>query len=225
MSFIVLNNIIKEYSTKKTSFRALNDVSLSIDKGEFIIILGPSGCGKSTLLNIIGAMDKPTSGEVIINDRDISKLSDRELTKYRKDHIGYIFQHYNLIGNLTSLENVMLSNEKLSKDDAIKALEMLGIKEKINSFPNTMSGGEMQRVSIARAILKNPEILLCDEPTGALDSKNGLEVMKLLKKMNDEGQTIIMVTHNEDYKSYATRVIRLRDGLLDRGGNNDETSK
>lgn len=225
MSFIVLNNIIKEYSTKKTSFRALNDVSLSIDKGEFIIILGPSGCGKSTLLNIIGAMDKPTSGEVIINDRDISKLSDRELTKYRKEHIGYIFQHYNLIGNLTSLENVMLSNEKLSKDDAIKALEMLGIKEKINSFPNTMSGGEMQRVSIARAILKNPEILLCDEPTGALDSKNGLEVMKLLKKMNDEGQTIIMVTHNEDYKSYATRVIRLRDGLLDRGGNNDETSK
>ena len=115
--------------------------------------------------------------------------------------------------------------EKLSKDYAIKALEMLGIKEKINSFPNTMSGGEMQRVSIARAILKNPEILLCDEPTGALDSKNGLEVMKLLKKMNDEGQTIIMVTHNEDYKSYATRVIRLRDGLLDRGGNNDETSK
>ena len=217
MAFIELKNIVKEYELNKRVFRALNDVSVEIEKGEFILILGPSGCGKSTMLNILGGMDKPTSGDVIIADENISKYKDRELTAFRKKRIGFVFQQYNLIGNLTAIENIMMANEKCSKEEAIKSLERLGLKDKANSFPNTLSGGEMQRISIARAILKHPEILLCDEPTGALDSKNGKEVMDILKEMNEEGQTIVMVTHNQDYVSYATRVIYLRDGVLDRG--------
>lgn len=224
MSFISLKNVCREYELNKGSFKALNDITLDINLGEFLMILGPSGCGKSTLLNIIGGMDKPTSGEVLIDDKDIAKYTDKELTKYRRDSVGFIFQSYNLIGNLTVLENVMLSNDKVSEEEALKALEKLGILDKKDSFPSSMSGGEMQRVSIARAIIKSPRILLCDEPTGALDSKNGKEVMEILKEMNDNGQTIIMVTHNLDYKKYATRIISLKDGSLDRGDNVEESA-
>ncbi|MCR5705477.1 MAG: ABC transporter ATP-binding protein [Acholeplasmatales bacterium] len=224
MSFISLKNVCREYELNKGSFKALNDITLDINLGEFLMILGPSGCGKSTLLNIIGGMDKPTSGEVLIDDKDIAKYTDKELTKYRRDSVGFIFQSYNLIGNLTVLENVMLSNDKVSEDEALKALEKLGILDKKDSFPSSMSGGEMQRVSIARAIIKSPRILLCDEPTGALDSKNGKEVMEILKEMNHNGQTIIMVTHNLDYKKYATRIISLKDGSLDRGDNVEESA-
>lgn len=224
MSFISLKNVCREYELNKGSFKALNDITLDINLGEFLMILGPSGCGKSTLLNIIGGMDKPTSGEVLIDDKDIAKYTDKELTKYRRDSVGFIFQSYNLIGNLTVLENVMLSNDKVSEEEALKALEKLGILDKKDSFPSSMSGGEMQRVSIARAIIKSPRILLCDEPTGALDSKNGKEVMEILKEMNYNGQTIIMVTHNLDYKKYATRIISLKDGSLDRGDNVEESA-
>jgi len=224
MSFISLKNVCREYELNKGSFKALNDITLDICEGEFLMILGPSGCGKSTLLNIIGGMDKPTSGEVLIDDKDIAKYTDKELTKYRRDSVGFIFQSYNLIGNLTVLENVMLSNDKVSEEEALKALDKLGIIDKKDSFPSSMSGGEMQRVSIARAIIKSPRILLCDEPTGALDSKNGKEVMEILKEMNDNGQTIIMVTHNLDYKKYATRIISLKDGSLDRGDNVEESA-
>lgn len=224
MSFISLKNVCREYELNKGSFKALNDITLDICEGEFLMILGPSGCGKSTLLNIIGGMDKPTSGEVLIDDKDIAKYTDKELTKYRRDSVGFIFQSYNLIGNLTVLENVMLSNDKVSEEEALKALEKLGILDKKDSFPSSMSGGEMQRVSIARAIIKSPRILLCDEPTGALDSKNGKEVMEILKEMNYNGQTIIMVTHNLDYKKYATRIISLKDGSLDRGDNVEESA-
>lgn len=224
MSFISLKNVCREYELNKGSFKALNDITLDICEGEFLMILGPSGCGKSTLLNIIGGMDKPTSGEVLIDDKDIAKYTDKELTKYRRDSVGFIFQSYNLIGNLTVLENVMLSNDKVSEEEALKALDKLGILDKKDSFPSSMSGGEMQRVSIARAIIKSPRILLCDEPTGALDSKNGKEVMEILKEMNDNGQTIIMVTHNLDYKKYATRIISLKDGSLDRGDNVEESA-
>lgn len=224
MSFISLKNVCREYELNKGSFKALNDITLDINLGEFLMILGPSGCGKSTLLNIIGGMDKPTSGEVLIDDKDIAKYTDKELTKYRRDSVGFIFQSYNLIGNLTVLENVMLSNDKVSEEEALKALDKLGILDKKDSFPSSMSGGEMQRVSIARAIIKSPRILLCDEPTGALDSKNGKEVMEILKEMNYNGQTIIMVTHNLDYKKYATRIISLKDGSLDRGDNVEESA-
>lgn len=222
MSFISLKNVFKEYKISNESFKALNDISLNIELGEFLMILGPSGCGKSTLLNIIGGMDKATSGEVIINDNDISKYTDKLLTNYRRDNIGFVFQNYNLIANLTVLENVMLSNDRISEDDAIECLKSLGIEDKRDQFPSALSGGEMQRVAIARAIVKKPLILLCDEPTGALDSKNGYDVMGILKKMNENGQTIIMVTHNLDYKKYATRVILLKDGMLNRGDNNEE---
>ncbi len=220
MSFIMIRNLEKEYKVNKKSFKALNDINLDIEKNEFVMILGPSGSGKSTLLNIIGGMDIKTHGSVIINGEEITNYTDNELRKFRKEKIGFVFQSYNLIENLNVLENVMLT-ENYKVDDALKTLEILGIKDRAYSFPSMLSGGERQRVSIARAILKKPQILLCDEPTGALDSKNGLEVMKILKDMNDNGQTIIMVTHNTEYVKYASKVIRLRDGSLDYEGDKD----
>ena len=220
MSFIMIRNLEKEYKVNKKSFKALNDINLDIEKNEFVMILGPSGSGKSTLLNIIGGMDTKTNGSVIINGEEITNYTDNELRKFRKEKIGFVFQSYNLIENLNVLENVMLT-ENYKVDDALKTLEILGIKDRAYSFPSMLSGGERQRVSIARAILKKPQILLCDEPTGALDSKNGLEVMKILKDMNDNGQTIIMVTHNTEYVKYASKVIRLRDGSLDYEGDKD----
>lgn len=220
MSFIMIRNLGKEYKVNKKSFKALNDINLDIEKNEFVMILGPSGSGKSTLLNIIGGMDTKTNGSVIINGEEITNYTDNELRKFRKEKIGFVFQSYNLIENLNVLENVMLT-ENYKVDDALKTLEILGIKDRAYSFPSMLSGGERQRVSIARAILKKPQILLCDEPTGALDSKNGLEVMKILKDMNDNGQTIIMVTHNTEYVKYASKVIRLRDGSLDYEGDKD----
>ncbi len=221
MSFIMVRNLCMEYKVFKKAFKALNDINLDIEKNEFVLILGPSGSGKSTLLNIIGGMDVPTSGSVIIDSKEITKYNDKALRKFRREKIGFVFQNYNLIDNLNVVENVMLT-ENYKKDEVLKTLEILGIEDKALSFPKMLSGGERQRVGIARAILKKPDILLCDEPTGALDSKNGLEVMKILKKMNDDGQTIIMVTHNLEYTKYASRVIRLRDGSLDLEGDRIE---
>ena len=218
MSYISLNGITKEYKINNKTFKALDNLSLEIDKGEFVIILGPSGCGKSTLLNIIGGMDKYTSGSAVVDGKSLDNLSYRELTLYRRNYVGFVFQSYNLIPNLTALENVMLSSNKVTYDEALNALKMVDVLDKENVFPSNLSGGEAQRVAIARAVVKQPKLLLCDEPTGALDSKNGAMVMDYLKRMSVElGQTIIAVTHNPDYVKYATRVIRLRDGKLDEG--------
>lgn len=213
MSFIALKNVVKEYKVNKECFKALDIESLEIEHGDFALILGPSGSGKSTLLNILGGMDTPTSGSVLVDGSDISKYSAKELTKYRSSAVGFVFQFYNLIGNLTALENILISSKNVSSVEAMDALKMLGVDSKANAFPSSMSGGEAQRVAIARATVKNPSILLCDEPTGALDTKNGIAVMENLKKLCDtKGQTVVVVTHNPDLKKYATRIITLCDG-------------
>lgn len=218
MSYISLKNVSKEYKVNNEIFKALDDVSIDIEAGEFVIILGPSGSGKSTLLNIIGGMDHHTRGNVVIDDLSLDGLNNKGLSKYRKNYVGFVFQSYNLIGNLTAIENVMLSNDNITYDMAMEALEKLDVASKASMFPSNISGGEAQRISIARAIVKKPRLLLCDEPTGALDTKNGDIVMEYLKKMCQEmGQTVIAVTHNPDYIRYATKLIRLRDGKIESG--------
>ena len=218
MSYISLKNVSKEYKVNNEIFKALDDVSIDIEAGEFVIILGPSGSGKSTLLNIIGGMDHHTRGNVVIDDLSLDGLNNKGLSKYRKDYVGFVFQSYNLIGNLTAIENVMLSNDNITYDMAMEALEKLDVSSKASMFPSNISGGEAQRISIARAIVKKPRLLLCDEPTGALDTKNGDIVMEYLKKVCQEmGQTVIAVTHNPDYIRYATKLIRLRDGKIESG--------
>ena len=221
MSYISLKNVSKEYKVNNEIFKALDDVSIDIESGEFVIILGTSGSGKSTLLNIIGGMDKHSKGSVIIDDLSLDGMSNKSLSKYRKDYVGFIFQSYNLIGNLTAVENVMLSNNNITYDMALDALKKLDVDSKASMFPSNISGGEAQRVSIARAIVKKPRLLLCDEPKGALDTKNGDLVMEYLSKMCKEmGQTVIAVTHNPDYVKYATKLIRLRDGKIESGDSN-----
>ena len=216
---IKFKNVKKTYLIGEKKYNALDGVDFSINKGELVVILGPSGAGKSTLLNLLGGMDKPTSGEIIVGSDKISKFNDTELTKYRANHVGFIFQFYNILPTLTVLENVdlvkeIVKNTKSSK----KILKDVGLEKHYNKFPNQLSGGEQQRVSIARAIAKDPLLLLCDEPTGALDSKTGVEVLKLLKKQCDENNgenTVIIVTHNALIAEVADRVIRLKNGKVE----------
>ena len=215
-NFIELKDVKKTYVIGNQKFNALNGVSLSIDKGELVVILGPSGAGKSTLLNLLGGMDKLTSGSITIDEKIISKYSDKQLTKYRANDVGFIFQFYNIMPTLTVDENVNLIKDvtktpKNSKD----VLKSVGLLKHMNKFPQELSGGEQQRVSIARAIMKNPKILLCDEPTGALDSKTGIEILKLLKKQSEEGTTVIIVTHNSLIAEIADRVIKIKNGKLE----------
>ena len=190
-----------------------------IDKGEFVIILGPSGAGKSTLLNILGGMDSATSGKITVGDEEISKYNDKELTNYRAENIGFIFQFYNILPTLTVLENVELINDVVKNPkDAKEILKRVGLEKHYNKFPNQLSGGEQQRVSIARAIVKDPLLLLCDEPTGALDSKTGVEVLKLLKQQCDSNNgknTVVIVTHNSLIAEVADRAIRLKNGKVE----------
>ena len=194
-------------------------MDFSIDKGEFVIILGPSGAGKSTLLNILGGMDSATSGKITVGDEEISKYNDKELTNYRAENIGFIFQFYNILPTLTVLENVELINDVVKNPkDAKEILKRVGLEKHYNKFPNQLSGGEQQRVSIARAIVKDPLLLLCDEPTGALDSKTGVEVLKLLKQQCDSNNgknTVVIVTHNSLIAEVADRVIRLKNGKVE----------
>ncbi len=216
---IKFKNVKKTYLIGEKKYNALDGVDFSINKGELVVILGPSGAGKSTLLNLLGGMDKPTSGEIIVGSDKISKFNDTELTKYRANNVGFIFQFYNILPTLTVLENVdlvkeIVKNTKSSK----KILKDVGLEKHYNKFPNQLSGGEQQRVSIARAIAKDPLLLLCDEPTGALDSKTGVEVLKLLKKQCDENNgenTVIIVTHNALIAEVADRVIRLKNGKVE----------
>ncbi|MDR0978653.1 MAG: ABC transporter ATP-binding protein [Lachnospiraceae bacterium] len=216
---IELNTVSKIYKTGEKEYRALDNVSLKISKGEFVVILGPSGAGKSTLLNLIGGMDSVTSGKIIIDGKDISDYNEQQLTDFRAENIGFIFQFYNILPTLTVIENVELVKEVVKKQvDAKKALESVGLEEHLNKFPNQLSGGEQQRVSIARAISKNPKILLCDEPTGALDSKTGIEVLKLLKMQCSKSSgenTVIVVTHNALFAEIADTVIRVKNGRIE----------
>ncbi len=215
-SFIELKNIKKTYVIGEQKFNALDGVDLSIDQGEFVVILGPSGAGKSTLLNLLGGMDKPTSGSIFIGDNEISKYSDKELTRYRANEVGFIFQFYNIMPTLTVEENVNLIKDVTNTSkDAKEVLKSVGLGKHANKFPQELSGGEQQRVSIARAIMKNPKVLLCDEPTGALDSKTGVEVLKILKEQCDDDTTVIIVTHNALFADIADRVIRVKNGKVE----------
>ena len=216
---ISLKNVKKTYIVGEKKFNALDNVSFTINKGEFVVILGPSGAGKSTLLNLLGGMDKATSGKIKIGEEVISNYSDSELTDYRAENIGFIFQFYNILPTLTVLENVKIVNDIVKEPkDAKKVLREVGLENHYNKFPNQLSGGEQQRVSIARAIAKNPLLLLCDEPTGALDSKTGVEVLKLLKKQCESesgNNTVVIVTHNSLIAEIADRVIILKNGKVE----------
>lgn len=216
---IKLKNVKKTYNIGEKKFNALDGIDFSINKGEFVVILGPSGAGKSTLLNLLGGMDKATSGEIIVGDEKISDYTDQQLTNYRAENVGFIFQFYNILPTLTVLENVELVNDIVKKPkNAKKILKEVGLEKHYSKFPNQLSGGEQQRVSIARAIAKDPLLLLCDEPTGALDSKTGVEVLKLLKKQcdaNNGENTVIVVTHNALIAEIADRVIRIKNGKVE----------
>ena len=219
-NFITFNDVVKSYNIGDKTYNALNKVSFSIPKGEFVVILGPSGAGKSTLLNLLGGMDTITSGNIIVDGENISEYNSTKLAEYRAENVGFIFQFYNILPTLTVLENVEIVKDIVKNTKSAKnILKEVGLKEHENKFPNQLSGGEQQRVSIARAIAKNPKILLCDEPTGALDSKTGVEVLKLLKKQCDanNGQnTVIIVTHNALIAEIADRVIRVKNGEIDK---------
>lgn len=217
MGDIVVNHLSKVYNQGlQNEVRALSDISFSIKTGEFVVILGASGAGKSTLLNILGGMDSATNGEYLISNKDVVKFNYKQLGLFRRKDIGFVFQFYNLMPNLTALENVMLAASVADKPlDSKDILIKVGLEKRMNNFPSQLSGGEQQRVSIARALVKNPELLLCDEPTGALDSKTGASIIKLLKEVqSDFHQTVIIVTHNAKIADVAERLIRIQDGKI-----------
>lgn len=217
MSFIEFNKVSKIYKMGEIEIKALDEISFNIEKGEFVVILGASGAGKSTILNILGGMDTSTSGEVIVDGKDISKADDKILTDYRRFDIGFVFQFYNLVQNLTAKENVELALQ-ISKDplDALEVLKMVGLENRVNNFPSQLSGGEQQRVAIARAVAKNPKLLLCDEPTGALDYVTGKQVLKVLQDLAfKENMTVVIVTHNSALKDMGNKTIRVRSGRIE----------
>ncbi len=223
MSFIEVKNEVRRFKTGDTTITANNDISFSIDQGELVVILGPSGAGKSTLLNILGGMDHPTEGQIIIDNTDIAKFSAKELTQFRRVDIGFVFQFYNLVPNLTTHENVELATEV--SPDALNVDEVLsevGLADRANNFPAQLSGGEQQRVAIARALAKNPKLLLCDEPTGALDYTTGKQILKLIQQASHEiGQTAVIVTHNSSIAKMADKVIYINDSTVRKIKTND----
>lgn len=216
MSYIQVKNSFKKYKMGDIEIVANDNISFEIEKGEVVVILGASGAGKSTILNILGGMDTNDSESVIIDGVDISNFDEYELTNYRRNYVGFVFQFYNLITNLTAKENVELASDMVKNSlDAEKILIEVGLKDRINNFPSQLSGGEQQRVAIARAVAKNPKILLCDEPTGALDYNTGKQVLKLLREMSEKkGSIVIIVTHNTAIAPIANRVIRMHDAKI-----------
>lgn len=221
---IKFSNITKEYHVGNQVVKALNQVNFEIEPHQFTVILGPSGSGKSTLLNILGGMDQPTKGDISFNGRQINKLNDHDLTSYRREVVGFVFQFYNLIPSLTALENVAIAAQLNNNDDLSENyLKSVGLEERMNNFPNQLSGGEMQRVSIARALAKKPKLLLCDEPTGALDSTTSMKILGILQNIaNTTDTAVVMVTHNPEFERYGNRIIRLKDGEIESINDNEQ---
>ena len=218
MSYIEFKNVDKNYKMGEVTIKALNNTTFSIDKGELVAIVGPSGAGKTTALNILGGMDRASSGKVLVNNKEITHLSKRQLIDYRRDDIGFVFQFYNLVQNLTAKENVELATQlcadALNVDDI---LDKVGLKDREASFPSQLSGGEQQRVALARAIAKNPKLLLCDEPTGALDYKTGKQILKLLQDTcKKEKMTVVIITHNTAIAPMADKVIHFKNGMAEK---------
>ena len=216
MAFIEFENVGKVYDMGQVQIKALQDASFSVEKGELVVIVGPSGAGKTTLLNILGGMDTLSTGRVVLDGREISRMNKRQLTDYRREDVGFVFQFYNLVGNLTALENVELANQ-ISKHpmDARQVMRDVGLGERMGNFPSQLSGGEQQRVAIARALAKNPKLLLCDEPTGALDYQTGKAILKLLQDTGRKtGMTVVIITHNGALTAMADRVIKVRNGTV-----------
>lgn len=214
--FVKLQDITKVYKMGEIEIRAADKISFSIDKGEFVVIVGPSGAGKTTVLNILGGMDTATDGTLLVDGEDVTAYNSRKLTEYRREDIGFVFQFYNLVPNLTALENVELALQ-ICRDplDAKEVLEEVGLGDRLNNFPAQLSGGEQQRVSIARALAKNPKLLLCDEPTGALDYNTGKAILKLLQNMcRERGMTVIVITHNQAIAPMADRLIHIKNGQV-----------
>ncbi len=218
MSFIDLKDVTKTYKMGEVEIKAVDGVSFPIEKGEFVVIVGPSGAGKTTVLNILGGMDKPTSGTITVDGTDISKFKEKELTKYRRDDVGFVFQFYNLVQNLTALENVELASQICQNPvGAEEVLREVGLGSRLDNFPSQLSGGEQQRVSIARALAKNPKLLLCDEPTGALDYITGKSILKLLQDTcREKKMTVIVITHNSALTPMADKIIQIKNGKVDK---------
>ena len=217
MSYIEFKNVCKDYKMGEVIIHALSNANLSIEKGELVVIVGPGGAGKTTALNILRGMDNATSGRVIVDNKEISRLKNRDLIKYRREDIGFVFQFYNLVQNLTAIENVELATQICKKSlNPEQVMEKVGLAERKNNFPSQLSGGEQQRVAIARAIAKNPKLLLCDEPTGALDYKTGKQILKLLQDMSrKENMTVIIITHNGAIAPMADKVIKFKNGTAE----------
>lgn len=217
MSYIEFRNVCKDYKMGEVVIHALSNANLSIEKGELVVIVGPSGAGKTTALNILGGMDNATAGKVIVDNKEISRLKNKDLIKYRREDIGFVFQFYNLVQNLTAIENVELATQICKKSlNPEQVMEKVGLAERKNNFPSQLSGGEQQRVAIARAIAKNPKLLLCDEPTGALDYKTGKQILKLLQDMSrKENMTVIIITHNGAIAPMADKVIKFKNGTAE----------
>lgn len=220
MSIIKINNLNKSFFMGEQEIKAIDNINFKVEKGEFVAIIGPSGSGKSTLMNILGLLDVPDSGEYFLDELLVSTLNDNKLSEIRNRKIGFIFQNFNLLQKLTALENVKLPllyqgmNNKEADKEAYKYLEKVGLKGREKHLPTQLSGGQQQRVAIARALVNNPEIILADEPTGALDSKTSVEIMEMLKKLNEDGQTIILITHDISVAKKAKKIVRIADGKL-----------
>ena len=225
---ITINDIGRKYIIGTEVIHALKSVSLTIKKGEFVALMGPSGSGKSTLMNILGCLDTPTKGEYILNGINVSQMTDNELAEVRNKEIGFVFQTFNLLPRSTSLDNVALpliyagASKKERDERATKALENVGLGNRVTHKPNELSGGQRQRVAVARALINNPSIILADEPTGNLDTKTSVEIMGLLEEIHSKGNTIILVTHEEDIAQHAHRIVRMRDGLIEKDYANDD---
>lgn len=226
---IKLENIRKSYIMGKQELQVLKGISLEIFKNEYVALMGPSGSGKSTLMNLLGCLDSPTSGRYILNGKDVSKTTDDDLAEVRNKEIGFVFQQFNLLPRLTAAENVALpliyngSKKKIRNEHSLEMLDRVGLSDRSHHKPNELSGGQNQRVAIARALVNNPSIILADEPTGNLDSKTSVEIMKIFDKIHSEGNTVILVTHEEDIARYAHRIIRLKDGLIESDNLRQET--